>query len=73
MSLLLSRRALIGAAAGLWHTLDLESYEPMEAEIGMAGFGLLLGWAIGMVHGAVALAFSSTKVENTLQPADSGR
>ena len=58
----------LGGAAGLWYAPDPESY-PNEAEFGMAGFGLLLGWAIGMIHGGVVLALWPTKVESMHVPA----
>jgi prolipoprotein diacylglyceryltransferase len=51
---------LIGAAVGVC-IIDNDHYYPNEADAGMAGFGLLLGWVVGMIHGGVALAVSPTK------------
>ena len=45
---------LVGGAIGVY-ILDGNHY-PGEADVGMAGFGLLAGWVIGMVHGGVVLA-----------------
>ena len=36
--------------------IDNQRYYPNEADAGMAGFGLLIGWVVGMIHGGVALA-----------------
>jgi len=33
--------------------LDGIRYYPFEADFGAAGFGLLVGWAVGMIHGSV--------------------
>lgn len=37
---------------GVW-CLDGIRYYPNEADYGAAGFGMLAGWAIGMLHGSV--------------------
>ena len=47
---------LIGGAVGVWMIAYCGGY-PGEADAGMAGFGLLIGWVVGMVHGGVVLAF----------------
>jgi len=46
---------LVGGAIGVW-TLDNVRYLPNEADTGTAGFGLLLGWAVGMIHGGIVCA-----------------
>jgi len=43
----------IGGAYGVY-LLDSSHYLG-EADVGTAAFGLLLGWAFGMVHGAIML------------------
>ena len=45
---------LIGGAVGVWMIAYRGGY-PGEADAGMAGFGLLIGWVVGMVHGGVVL------------------
>ena len=42
----------IGAAFGVY-LIDNVQYWQMEADGGMAGFGLLIGWVIGMIHGTI--------------------
>ena len=46
---------VVGGAVGVY-LLDNVRYYPNEADTGIAGFGLLLGWAVGMVHGGIVLA-----------------
>ena len=46
---------LSGGAIGVC-MIDNVVYYRGEADAGLAGFGLLLGWVIGMIHGGVALA-----------------
>ena len=46
---------IVGGAYGV-SIIDNHMHYPGEADAGMAGFGLLLGWVVGMAHGAVALA-----------------
>jgi hypothetical protein len=66
---------LVGAAIGVC-IIDNQSYYRNEADTGMAGFGLLIGWAVGMIHGGIALAVSPTKtaqqgrVSSTSSPAE---
>lgn len=36
--------------------IDNVRYYQREADGGMAGFGFLIGWAVGMIHGSVAVA-----------------
>jgi hypothetical protein len=50
---------LVGACAGIWTTTDLHDYE--LATFGSAGFGVLIGWVIGMVHGGLAV-FLTTRL-----------
>ncbi len=45
---------IVGGAVGVY-LLDNVRYYPNEADTGIAGFGLLLGWAVGMAHGGVVL------------------
>jgi nitric oxide reductase large subunit len=35
--------------------LDGERYWPGEADLGAAGFGMLAGWVVGMIHGALVI------------------
>ena len=35
--------------------LDGVRYWPGEADIGAAGFGMLAGWVVGMIHGSLVL------------------
>lgn len=35
--------------------IDGDRYWPGEADLGAAGFGMLAGWFIGMIHGALVL------------------
>jgi hypothetical protein len=51
---------LVGSAVGV-SILDNQSYFPNEADAGIAGFGLLVGWGLGMLHGGNALALSPTQ------------
>ena len=44
----------IGGAYGV-SILDGASYQLGEADVGVAGFGMLFGWAFGTVHGAIML------------------
>ncbi len=46
---------LVGAAVGV-SLLDGSRYVRGEADAGLAGFGLLVGWAVGTVHGGLVLA-----------------
>jgi hypothetical protein len=46
---------LVGAAIGVC-IIDNVRYYPNEADTGMAGFGLLVGWVGGMIHGGIVLA-----------------
>ena len=46
---------LVGTAVGVC-LLDNDRYYPGEADAGMAGFGLLIGWVAGMIHGGIVLA-----------------
>jgi hypothetical protein len=39
---------------GVWY-LDGVRYYPFEADFGAAGFGLLAGWLVGMIHGGLVL------------------
>ena len=51
---------LVGAAIGVC-IIDNDRYFPYEADVGMAGFGLLIGWVVGMIHGCIVLAVSPGK------------
>lgn len=51
---------LVGAAIGVW-IIDNDHYYPNEADAGMAGFGLLVGWVVGTIHGVIVLAVSPSK------------
>lgn len=44
-------------AAGLVGVMYLDGirYYPFEADVGAAGFGLLAGWLVGMIHGGLVL------------------
>ena len=35
--------------------IDGDRYWPGEADLGAAGFGMLAGWSIGMIHGSLIL------------------
>jgi hypothetical protein len=35
--------------------LDGVKYYPGEADVGAAGFGMLAGWVVGMIHGALVI------------------
>ena len=41
--------------------LDGVKYWPGEADLGVAGFGMLVGWAVGMIHGALILWLRPTR------------
>jgi hypothetical protein len=49
---------LVGGAIGV-SILDNVIYLPGEADAGLAGFGMLTGWIVGMIHGGLVLAFRS--------------
>jgi hypothetical protein len=46
---------LLGGMIGV-SIADNAGYCLGEVDVGMAGFGLLIGWAVGMVHGAIVIA-----------------
>ena len=46
---------VVGGAYGVC-LIDNDRYYPGEADAGMAGFGLLIGWVVGMIHGGIVLA-----------------
>jgi hypothetical protein len=52
---------LVGTALGVC-MIDNQSYHRNEADVGMAGFGLLMGWLVGMIHGGVVLIMSPNKI-----------
>ena len=44
--------------------VDGVRYWPGEADLGAAGFGMLAGWVVGMIHGALVLwLWPTTKTE----------
>ncbi len=48
---------LAGGTIGV-RLVDNERYLCGETDLGMAGCGWLIGWAVGMVHGAVVIGFT---------------
>jgi hypothetical protein len=52
---------LAGSAFGVC-LIDNQEYHPTEADLGMAAFGLLLGWATGMIHGGIAILLTSRTI-----------
>jgi hypothetical protein len=57
---------LVGSAIGVC-VIDNQNYYRNEADTGIAGFGLLIGWVVGMIHGGIMLAVSPTP---TTEPGD---
>jgi hypothetical protein len=45
---------VVGGCIGV-SLLDNQQYRPAEADVGFAGFGLLAGWLVGSVHGALVV------------------
>ena len=60
---------LIGGAYGVC-LIDNNVYYPGEADFGMAWFGMLLGWVVGIIHGGVVLAFWPRKTLDPTPPGD---
>lgn len=54
---------LVGSAFGVC-LVDNHHYWIGEADIGMAWFGLLIGWIIGMFHGGVVLLVWPDKTQD---------
>ena len=52
--------------------LDGVRYWPGEADLGAAGFGMLAGWAVGMIHGALVLWLWPTKKAEPIAGSDGG-
>jgi hypothetical protein len=52
-----------GGCAGLWIIESVADYSLVD--FGYAGFGLLAGWVVGMVHGGVALLLTKRRVRKT--------
>jgi len=51
--------------------VDGVRYWPGEADLGAAGFGMLAGWIVGMIHGALVLWLWPTKNTEPRNAADS--
>lgn len=62
---------LAGAAVGVC-IIDNARYYPGEADAGLAWFGLLIGWVVGMVHGGIVLAVCPEKHAEPIAAADGG-
>ena len=52
--------------------LDGVRYWPGEADIGAAGFGMLAGWVVGMIHGALVIWLWPTKKAEPFAGSDGG-